>query len=59
MFIHTLDVIPKNWYTLLERRGGTTEWDEISSSFKHIFSYADENPSIDETLQVIKAKIFE
>ena len=58
MFIHTLDMIPRNWYTLLELRHGTAVWDELANSFKNTFIYVDESPLIDATLQVIKEEIF-
>ena len=52
-------MIPRNWYTLLELWHGSAVWDNIAIILKNIFSYADECPSIDATLQVIKAETFE
>ena len=59
MFIHVLNMIPRNWYMLLKLRRGTAKQDKLSNSFKHTFSYVDEISSIDATLQVIKAKFSE
>ena len=36
MFIHTLDMIPKNRYTSLDIRQGTTEWDDLAKSYGEI-----------------------
>ena len=59
IFIYRLDMILINWYMLLELQRGTTNWDELSNSFKQTCSYVDENPSIDISLQVIKEIFFE
>ena len=53
-FIHTLDMIPRNWYMSIRMQRGTVEWEEIDSSFKHIFEFSHDHPSIDASLQVIK-----
>ena len=58
-FIHTVDMIPRRWYTSVELRQGTIEWHELANSFIHTFEFVDDHPSIDATLQVIKTKIFE
>ena len=59
MFIHTLDMIPRNWYMSLELRRGIVDWDDLANSFIHTFSYANENPFINIDLQVIQDKKFE
>jgi hypothetical protein len=53
-----LDTIPKNWYLELEVHRETTDWEELTHNFKVTFSFEDEAPSVDTTLQVIKDKIF-
>ena len=58
MFIHTLDLIPRNWYMSLELWRGTAEWDELARNFKQTFSYEDEIPMMDAALKVIKVNIF-
>jgi hypothetical protein len=58
LFIHTLDTIPKNWYLELEVHRETTDWEELTHNFKVTFSFEDDAPSVDTTLQVIKDNIF-
>jgi hypothetical protein len=58
LFVHTLDTIPKNWYIELEVCRGTTDWEELTQNFKVTFSFEDDAPLIDSTLQVIKNNIF-
>ena len=58
-FIHTLDMMPRNWYTYVELQQGTLEWEEIATSFTHAFQFVDDHPIIDATLKVMKEKIFE
>ena len=53
-FIHTLDMIPRNWYTSVELKWGTLECEKLSSSFTHIFEFIDDHPFIDVALQVMK-----
>ena len=43
----------------VELWGGTIEWDELANTIKHNFSFVDDIPMIDATLQVIKDKHFE
>ena len=52
-------MIPRNWYTLVELRRGTLDWEEIATRFTHTFDFAYDHPSIDIALQVMKTKIFE
>jgi hypothetical protein len=49
---------PKNWYLELEVRRETTDWEELTQNFKVTFSFEDDAPLIDSTLQVIKNNIF-
>ena len=56
-FIHTLDLIPRNSYILVELRHGIVEWDELDASFTHTIEFVDDHPSIDVALQVIKTDI--
>jgi hypothetical protein len=58
LFVHTLDTILKNWYLELEVRRETTDWEELTRNFKVTFSFEDDAPLIDSTLQVIKNNIF-
>ena len=58
-FIYTLDIVPSRWYTLVELRRGTREWEELATSFTHTFEFATDNPTIDVALQIMKEKIFE
>ena len=54
LFIHTLDTIPRNWYTLVKLRRGNIDWDELSNSFNHNFFFVDDNLMIYVAMQVIK-----
>ena len=47
------------WYTSMELRHDTIDCDYLANSFNCTFSYANEIPSIDEALQVIKDNFFE
>ena len=58
-FIHTLDMKPRNSYTSVEIQRGNIGWEELSTSFTHTFKFADDHPTIDVALQVMKEKIFE
>ena len=44
-FIHTLDQIPKNWYTETELRKGTTAWPLMIEKFLLTFAFESEYPS--------------
>ena len=59
IFIHTLDTIPRNWYTETELRKGTTTWPLMTDSFLLTFAFESEHPSVAQALDVIKTKIFE
>ena len=58
-FIHTLDPVPRNWYTETELRKGTITWPLLIDSFLLTFSFESEYPNIDQALEIIKVKIFE
>lgn len=57
--VHTLDIVPRNWYTKLEVCRGTTNWEEMTKSFLQTFQFEDEDSSVREMLQIIKGNIFE
>ena len=58
-FIHTLEDIPRNWYTEQEQLRETANWEEIQHNFVVTFSFEHESPEIDRTLNVVRDKIFE
>ena len=59
LFYHTLDVIPRNWYTEIDLRHGTTEWDMFHEGFLSTFLFEDQwMDTMDDQLQVVKATIF-
>ena len=53
-FIHTLEMTPRTWYTSMELRQGTRDWDEVVKKFMHTFVFADEQLIVDVVLQAIK-----
>ena len=53
IFIHTLGLIPKNWYIKIELRRGTKDWSLLIDGFKSKY------PEIDNVVEVIRTKIFE
>ena len=55
-FIHTLDQIPKNWYTETELRRGTTTWPLMIDSFELTFTFESEYPSINQALDVVNTQ---
>ena len=57
-FIHTLDTVPRNWYTETELRKGTTTWSLMINSFLLTFAFESEHPSVAQALDIIKIKIF-
>jgi hypothetical protein len=57
-FIHTLEVISKNWYTDQEMRKETKTWATLQQNFTITFSFEHENPNIDAALKRIKNVIF-
>jgi hypothetical protein len=58
-FIHTLEGILRNWYTKMELRRGTANWEEIQHNFFITFQFEHENPMVDTTLKVVRDRIFE
>ena len=59
LFIHTLDTVPRNWYTETELRRGTITWPVMIDSFLLTFTFESEYPSIDQALKIIKTKMFD
>ena len=49
---------PQSWYTSIELRQGTQDWEEVAKNFAHTFELVDEQPTVDALLQTIKEKIF-
>ena len=58
LFIHTLDIVPRNRYTETELRRGTITWPLMIESFQLTFSFESEHPSIDQGLNCIRNKTF-
>ena len=50
-FIHTLEMVPIHWYTLVELRQGTVEWESLEVSFTQTFEFTSEHLTIDVALQ--------
>ena len=46
-FIHTLDTVPRNWYTETELRKGTTTWPLMIDSFLLTFAFESEYLGVD------------
>ena len=44
LFVHTLDTIPKNWYTQTELCRGTETWSLLREGFQLTFGFESENP---------------
>jgi len=38
-FIHMLEEVPRNWYSVLEVCRGTTNWEELIQNFKVTFTF--------------------
>jgi hypothetical protein len=57
-FIHTLDMIPKNWYLEVEVHIETMDWDELTQRFKVTITFEDESPLVDATFQAIRTRDF-
>jgi hypothetical protein len=57
-FIHTLDMIPKNWYLELEMQRETANLDELTQRFKVTFTFEYESPLVDVALQSIRTMVF-
>jgi hypothetical protein len=37
---------------------GTTDWEELTQNFKVTFSFEDDSPLVDASLQIIRSNIF-
>ena len=48
LFVHTLDTIPKNWYTKTELRRGTETWSQMIDGFHLTFGFESEYLKIDD-----------
>ena len=59
LFVHTLDTIPRNWYTETELRRGSENWSLMINGFKLTFGFESEYPEIYDALEVIRTKVFE
>lgn len=59
MFIHTLEDIPNNWYTQLEMRQETIDWECLTKNCIATFSFEDEDVVVETAFQLIKEKVFE
>ena len=59
LFIHTLDTVPRNWYTETELHRGMITWLVMIDIFLLTFTFEYEYPSIDQALEIIKTKIFD
>jgi hypothetical protein len=53
-FIHTLEGIPRNWYTELELHRGIANWGDLQKNFVITFAFEHENKYIYATLKLIK-----
>jgi len=59
MFVHTLDMIPKNWYIQLELRQETVSREGRTANFIHTFSPYEDDVMIDTALQLAKENFFQ
>ena len=59
LFVHTLDTIPKNWYTETELCRGTETWSLLIKGFQLTFGFESEYPEIDDALGVIRMNLFD
>ena len=59
LFCHTLDVIPRNWYTETELRRGIGEWDILRKRFLSTFLFEDQwMDTVDDALKLENTAIF-
>ena len=58
LFVHTLDTISKNQYLELEVCRENVDMKELTHNFKVTFSFKDDAPLIDSSLQAIKNNKF-
>lgn len=59
LFVHTLDTIHINLYTETELRRGSENWSLMIDGFKLTFGFRSEYPEIDDSLEVIRTKVFQ
>ena len=59
VFVHTLDTIPKNWYTETGLCRGSENWSLMIDGFKLTFWFEFEYPKIHDALEVIRTQVFE
>lgn len=59
IFIHTLDTIPKNRYTETELRRVNETWSLMIDEFQLNFGFEYEYQDIDDSLEVIRMKLFD
>ena len=52
-------MVPRIWYTSIEMRRGTVEWEILAISFTQTFDFTSEHLIINVVLQIIKENIFE
>ena len=49
---------PRGWYTSMELRQETREWEKVAQNFTYTFQLTDDQPIVDIALKTIKEKIF-
>ena len=59
LFVHTLDISSRNWYTETELHRGTENWPLLVDGFELTFNFESECPKIDNALWSIRARVFE
>jgi cobalamin-dependent methionine synthase I len=55
---NTLDTMPINWYLQSELRLTTLDWYIMTQKFVATFSFKSQYPSIDQSLQDVRQKVF-
>jgi hypothetical protein len=58
-FINTLDMTPINWYLQGELCLVTADWEGMIQNFITTFLFESQYPSVDQTLQIVRQKVFE
>jgi hypothetical protein len=58
-FINTLDTMPINWYLQAELCLTTSDWYGMTQKFVATFLFEIQYPSVDQSLQVVRQKVFE
>ena len=54
--MHTLEMVPRNWYTIVKLRRVTIEWEYLVTNFTHTFEFTSEHLIIDVALQKNEGK---